>query len=859
MLPADRCRSAGTRAVATLPFLALGLLLPACDYPRWAPWGAPVAPAASDVAPTEDPAGATDDDDAADPASCTGLRLTEVVTTDVWGRPLGADVEELAALPDPVGSCVPRGELSCGDVVSGDSSTATGTTQAIDGWPVAVGDYSGREVAWSFVAPGSGGIRWELVDPHPTEANQDLFVLDGAAGCEPGAATARGFNSVSFDAEAGRSYFLVLDSFPGDEGPFSVRLTCEGAAAGGTMGEGAGDQAASSPTDGPVHRTFSAPDYLDATLSAEVVDGSFRDVSVSGTARWAISNEVRPVPGYEGACNVQTLYVGLDHAWYAAQSDRPPREGNEVDLLRSGEDLFAQMHDDFQAAREDIHIATWWWMSDLEMLRPEGHWRMSSEEREESTVLRVLDSLAGVQKKVLVSRFCDDDCGGALDWMTIDAALVERGEEDGDDFEVSMQGNPTEVPLFDEFEAPPVVWSFVRRLEAQPEFEGRAFEPDPVGGDEERFDAPLASWHQKMLAIDGEVAFVGGMNVKSTDWDGAGHEVFDERRMEFGATQDERADVLAKAELPDVDPRKDYAVRLQGPCAADVDGVLRERWDLAITSGEPLSAGATPWEPVQPQPGSDSGVEAQFQVTMPAPMPERSILESLTKAIARAERYVYVEDQYWRAPLLNDALIETLKARPQVKLIVVTAEVLPVDPAAYWTIRTDELFRSEVPDQYVTFTTRSFDWAPDWDPISGDHADAFDVAHSLHSKLVIVDDRYMSVGSANKNNRGLLYEGEANVAILDDGWVREQRQAIWEELVGPRFAAGIGDDDEVNWETLRQAADWNASVVRWWEENASGMTPEQAQDAQATQWPSGFLHPLEMPDWSLIEPGPDAF
>ena len=33
---------------------------------------------------------------------------------------------------------------------------------------------------------------------------------------------------------------------------------------------------------------------------------------------------------------------------------------------------------------------------------------------------------------------------------------------------------------------------------------GETFEPDPFG-DGERFDAPIASWHQKMMAIDGRI------------------------------------------------------------------------------------------------------------------------------------------------------------------------------------------------------------------------------------------------------------------------------------------------------------------------------------------------------------------
>ena len=329
--------------------------------------------------------------------------------------------------------------------------------------------------------------------------------------------------------------------------------------------------------------------------------------------------------------------------------------------------------------------------------------------------------------------------------------------------------------------------------------------------------------------------------------------------MSFESDEEDRQEVINLEDTSDQAPRKDYGLRIEGPIVSDVDATLAQRWQQSISAGEPYTENNTTWTAPPPtNPNIGGTLQAQFQMTMPDPYPERSILESHIKAIRQAQNYIYIEDQYWRAPVLNDVLLEVLLERPQLKLVVVTSPVSSLDPSAHWTSISDELFRTNVPDQYVTLTTKSFDWAIDED-LFFDDVDVFSEQHLLHSKLMIIDDRYLTIGSANKNNRGLLYEGEANVAILDEAWVSEQRARVMENLLGPAWAQYLTDDFSETWELLLQAAEENEAVVRWWESNAGDMDPEDAMDAELVTWPSGFVYPLELPDGSLIDPGPDAF
>ncbi|MCO4770209.1 MAG: hypothetical protein KDA24_09285 [Deltaproteobacteria bacterium] len=809
-----------------------------------------------------------DDDDTGDetppPAlNCDGGELSEIELADIWGRPLpgfGATDDATATLGPLEADCAPQQWLQCGLSVSGDNTDTAGSTANIDNWDVGVGNYSGREVAYAFRAPADARISWELVDPQPTVANQDLFVLRGSDdSCVAAEVMERGFNDVSFLARAGETYFMVLDSFPGEGGPFEVFLDCGAlndsqAPAGPNAFEALAEQ-----PDGPFSITYTAPDYLPTTVSGRIEGGRFEDVQVTGSARFATSWDDRILPGSDEACRVNTLYVGLDHAWFAASAPRPPREGNQIDMMMSGEQLFEEVYLDLSEAQDSAHIATWWWQSDFELYRPAGHPTMTEEERYPQTIMGLLEASTWLDTKVMVSRFCDDSCFGWVDWITVDGELIDKAEELGDGFEVALQGNPTDVPLFDDFEPTPIEWELVDRVAEQPQWASRSFSGLTEDGNAARIDAPIASYHQKMMTIDGSIAYVSGMNIKAGDWDTENHYVFEPRRMSFDSDLDDREDVVNQEDESDQGPRKDYGLRIEGPIVADVDSVLEQRWEQSISAGEPYTENNTVWTAPLPTNSNLGGtLEAQFQVTLPDPYPERSILESHIKAIRQAQEYIYVEDQYWRAPVLNEVIIEVLEARPQVKLVVVTMPVSTLDPSAHWTAIGDQMFKERVPDQYVTFTTKSFDWAIDegW---FFDDIDVFNPQHSLHSKIFIVDDRYLTIGSANKNNRGMLYEGEANVAVLDEAWVSEQRQRLLENLVGPDYAGRVTDDFSETWDLLKEVAEANETAARWWDSNAGDMEPADAYQAESQTWPSGFLYPLELPDGSLIDPGPDAF
>jgi hypothetical protein len=141
-------------------------------------------------------------------------------------------------LADWAAWCAPVQPVRCGDQVSGDTSDWNdGATDVLDHYPIAVGDWSGPEIAYVFDAGPGQEVSFTLIDPVPMDVNHDLFVLDASMGCHNGAAVARGFNEVTFEAEMGRRYYLVVDGYAGDAGRFDARLDCGEADYDGGVGD----------------------------------------------------------------------------------------------------------------------------------------------------------------------------------------------------------------------------------------------------------------------------------------------------------------------------------------------------------------------------------------------------------------------------------------------------------------------------------------------------------------------------------------------------------------------------------------------------------------------------------------------
>lgn len=580
------------------------------------------------------------------------------------------------------------------------------------------------------------------------------------------------------------------------------------------------------------------------SLTVEVDGGDGAAVLTTGL----IEIEGEQVRGY-------TLWLGLAHTHFAVNGP-PARRGNLVTLLRDGEETWATAQADLLFADELVTAATWWWSSDVELYRdPWLHPYLTPAERWANTAIGTLEAigLTGVQSKVLINQFYTQD--GLLSWITSDDWINAAATTPDNGIEMLGAANEAAgvfevLPTGSSF-ADHLVWGgplgeetvVLGSVESDPWLSPQTVDLTELPAGLGWFDVPLASWHQKFLTVDQEVAYIGGMNVKTTDWDTHEHRVYEERRMELEADLQDRLNVLDKVTLPDFHPRKDYMVRIEGPSVADAVELFKRRWDAQLIAGVENADLATPFA-ASPVPAPfDGGVQAQLVTTMPAPFDETSIADTMLRAISRAEDYIYIEDQYFRSPILADAIIDRMVVDDDLVLIVITSPVDEwVDPGCWQTHLQHELLSGLFPNRYGMFQLRSFDWVDTNCGLCIDEVLGTFMPMSLHSKIVIIDDLYLQIGSCNHNNRGLLYEGEAAVAVVDADWVADARHLVFENILG-----GFYEPDTVGNEWLirfQGAAFWNDWIYEDWE--ASGFDLDLDGEPVPADWiPDGFLYSLD--------------
>ncbi len=251
--------------------------------------------------------------------------------------------------------------------------------------------------------------------------------------------------------------------------------------------------------------------------------------------------------------------------------------------------------------------------------------------------------------------------------------------------------------------------------------------------------------HEKVVIVDGSLAFVGG--------------------IDFTALEGDRHD---DADHPPRGPLgwHDAAVRLRGPAVADVGAHFVRRWN-EITKDN------LDCPPAPPEAGT---VELQVLRTVPEktyrflPRGEFTILDAYLRALRTAEHFIYLENQFLWSPEVVDVLSHRLRHPPCDEFRVLM--VLPVKPAnGRDTTRGQMSLLAAADDgrQRLLATTIS---AQQGDP---------DSAVYVHAKIGIVDDRWLTVGSGNLNEHSLFNDTEMNVLTCDPDLARDTRIRLWAE------------------------------------------------------------------------------
>jgi phosphatidylserine/phosphatidylglycerophosphate/cardiolipin synthase-like enzyme len=293
------------------------------------------------------------------------------------------------------------------------------------------------------------------------------------------------------------------------------------------------------------------------------------------------------------------------------------------------------------------------------------------------------------------------------------------------------------------------------------------------------------SHHQKLIVIrraggaERDVAFVGGIDLCHSRRDEADHQG-DRQRQTMAPVYGPRP------------PWHDAQVAIHGPAVGDLEFCFRERWDdRSPLSRDPLGilhdllrhthrkASTLPPMPADPAPSGTHAVQvlrtyARRRGGYPfAPHGERSVARGFRKAIQRARRLIYLEDQFLWSTEVAQIFAAALAASPSLHLIVVLPRFF--DQAATLTLRPNQVGR----EQAVRVLLDA----------AGDRVAIYDIENTdgvpvyVHAKISVIDDVWASVGSDNFNRRSWSHDSEISCAVIDD-----ERDA--REPVDP---AGLGD------------------------------------------------------------------
>jgi len=274
-------------------------------------------------------------------------------------------------------------------------------------------------------------------------------------------------------------------------------------------------------------------------------------------------------------------------------------------------------------------------------------------------------------------------------------------------------------------------------------------------------ERPMHCHHEKLVIVDGASAFVGGIDLTTLGGD------------RFDSCEHPLRGAIGW---------HDVATRLAGPVVDDVCAHFAARWSEVTQE---------PHDP--PVPSAPRGRHAvQMVRTVPEkvygflPHGDFRIIESYTRALRSARRLIYLESQFLWSPELVEILADKLAHPPSDEFRLVV--LLPARPNNGNDCTRGQLGVLAAADAghhrflAATLASRS----------GGLRGPLY-----VHAKVGIVDDEWLSIGSANLNDHSLFNDSEVNVVTCEPELVRDTRLRLWSEHLELPRATIEGDPSRV--------------------------------------------------------------
>ena len=254
-----------------------------------------------------------------------------------------------------------------------------------------------------------------------------------------------------------------------------------------------------------------------------------------------------------------------------------------------------------------------------------------------------------------------------------------------------------------------------------------------------------ASHHQKIVVVDDAIAFVGGIDLCTNRWDTPEHQAQDPRRTN-----------PAGQLYP---PVHDVQVAVNGEAAAALGYLARERWRRA--TGRQLRPSQRRRGDLWPSHLTPDLEQVTVAIARTEPgyngNPEVREVEALyLDAIAAARHSIYIEAQYFTSAVVGEALAKRLAEASGPEIVV----VLP-HKASGWleqnimdVLRARLLQRLRAADQFGRLRV----YCPIVPGLDG-------ACLNVPSKVLVVDEQLVRIGSSNISNRSMGLDTECDLAI----------------------------------------------------------------------------------------------
>ncbi len=230
--------------------------------------------------------------------------------------------------------------------------------------------------------------------------------------------------------------------------------------------------------------------------------------------------------------------------------------------------------------------------------------------------------------------------------------------------------------------------------------------------------------HRKIVVIDGNIGYTGGMNIARRYRDGINHGVW-----------------------------RDTHIRIQGPAVCQLELSILADWRFCTKEllDEPRFF---PNQAIK-----QSSNQAIAQIVTSGPMDEwNTVMQGMVQAIAQSRRYLYVQTPYFvpTHPILL-ALRNAALAGVDVRLMLPAV----ADRSRITLAASKSYFRDLMPAGVKIYVyNKGF----------------------LHSKTMVCDDDFVTIGSTNLDPRSLEQNFEVNAFIYDENLACRQRDIFLDDM-----------------------------------------------------------------------------